>query len=429
MKTHPTKIISPTNRKRCIGVVSLLMLLCVSRSLVVAQTEPVAATSVDSVTMLRNVLEEKKNDRERMERMLASLNAVDSVYKVHYPTWVVQDADLRERIYRTFRMRYTDVPSDTTVTVVANPDADEILEISIGSVVMGRRDTHVNLSDSLHKEILAAKYPMRVINPIPVKPRAYLLFGSRPKFAAISVSAFGAGLLFSDGRGVEVKLGHEEIGYHFWSTGDFRAMAVFEQLKIGLIIPFRYGRTEVANPEPLSIRPRRLSGAKGVSGEFDYPFSSQLVGARLSVGELNSVSNPELLTNLQQFYYIHTIAQLFYSRQEMFSAGEHLFTFTGGLGYHQIALGETKQNGRITATQKVDFASPILRAEYVHQGGKMYGLGVQYYSGILHVKGWVEFVKNFIYVDVQYYSPAFRGAKPWEQTYFFMISPRIQLIY
>ena len=422
-------MVSLMNGKQSIRAFSLLLLLCVSRCIVVAQTETVASSSVDSVSILRNVLEEKRSDRERMERMLASLNAVDSVYKVHYPTWVVLDADLRERIYRTFRMRYSNVPSDTTVTIVANTDADEILEISVGPVVMGRRDTHINLSDSLHKEILAAKYPMRVINPIPVKPRANLLFGSRPKFAAVSISAFGAGLLFSDGRGVEVKLGHEEIGYHFWSTGDYRAMVVFEQLKIGIIIPFRYGRTEVANPEPLSIRPRRLSGAKGVAGEFDYPFNSQLIGTRLSVGELNSVSNPELLTSLDRFYYLHTVAQLFYSRQEMFGAGEHLFTFTGGLGYHQIALGETKQDGRITAAQKVDFANLILRAEYVHQSGKIYGLGVQYYSGILYVKGWVEFVKNFIYVDLQYYSPVFRGAKPWEQTYFFMISPRIQLIY
>jgi len=424
MRTDPKRGVSLTN-----GILPVLVLSCVFSSIMVAQTEIAAGTAVDSLSMLRNTLEEKKSERERMERMLASLNAVDSVYKVHYPTWVVLDADLKERIYRTFRMRYTDVPADTAVTIVANPEADEILEISIGPVVMGRRDAHINLSDSLHKEILTAKYPMRVINPIPVKPRAYLLFGSRPKFAAISVSAFGAGLLFSDGRGVEVKLGHEEIGYHFWSTGDYRAMAVFEQLKIGIIIPFTYGRTDVANPEPLSIRPRRLSGAKGFAGEFDHPFQSHLIGARISVGELNSVSNPEFLTNLQQFYYLHTVAQLFYSRQEMFNAGEHLFAFTGGLGYHQIALGETKQDGRITAAHKIDFASPIFRVEYVHQSGKMYGLGLQYYSGILHVKGWVEFIKNFIYVDVQYYSPVFRGTKPWEQSYFFMISPRIQLIY
>jgi hypothetical protein len=410
----------------------LFLSLLVSRSLLVAQAggDAGASTSVDSVSMLKAILEEKRNDRERMERMLASLNVVDSAYKVHYPTWVVLDADLRERIYRAFRMRYANVSPDTTVTIVANPDADEILEISVGPVVMGRRDTHINLSDSLHKEILTAKYPMRVINPIPVKSRPNLFFGSRPKFAAISVSAFGAGLLFSDGRGVDVKLGHEEIGYHFWATGDYRAMAVFEQLKLGIIIPFKYGRTDVANPEPLSIRSRRLSGAKGVTGEYDYAFNSQLIGARFSVGELNSVSNPDLLTNLQRFYYLHTVVQLFYSRQEMFGAGEHLFTLTGGVGYHQVALGETKPDSRITAVQKVDFANPILRAEYVHQGSnKMYGLGVQYYSGILYVKGWVEFVKNFIFLDLQYYSPVFRAAKPWEQTYFFMISPRIQLIY
>jgi hypothetical protein len=386
-------------------------------------------TTADSVALLKSILEEKRTDRQRMERMLGALNTVDSVYKIHYPTWIVLDDDLRERLFKAFRMRYSEVPRETPVTVIVNPDANEIVEISIGSAVMGRRDTYINLSDSLHSEILRGAYAKQVINPVPVKPRTSALFGTKPKFAAISASAFGATLLFSDGRGVEVKLGHEELGYHFWSAGDFRIMGIFDRLKLGIMIPFRYGRTGLGGNGPLIIRPRLLNGSRGISGELIEPWKNQLIGARFSVGELNEVTNLELLTDPQSYYYLHTVAQVYYSRPEELGGGEHLFTLTGGLGYHQIALGETQPGGKIIAIEKANYGGPILRVEYVHQGTNMYGMGIQYYSSILHFKGWVELIRNFIFLDVQYYSPVFRQTRPWEQSYFFMISPRIQVVY
>jgi hypothetical protein len=41
----------------------------------------------------------------------------------------------------------------------------------------------------------------------------------------------------------------------------------------------------------------------------------------------------------------------------------------------------------------------------------------------------VEIVKNFLFVDLKYYTPVGRDPHPWEQKYFFMISPRIQITY
>ena len=86
-------------------------------------------------------------------------------------------------------------------------------------------------------------------------------------------------------------------------------------------------------------------------------------------------------------------------------------------------------DGSILTTEKNDFISPIVRVEYRHNGSNMFGATVQYYSGIAYIKGWVEIIKNFLFIDMQYYSPFLRDPKPWEQSYFLMVSPRIQIIY
>jgi hypothetical protein len=56
-------------------------------------------------------------------------------------------------------------------------------------------------------------------------------------------------------------------------------------------------------------------------------------------------------------------------------------------------------------------------------------VNLQYYGMLIFAHGWLEFIKNFLYLDIKYYSPIIRNPKPWEQPYFFMVSPRIQVIY
>ncbi len=406
----------------------LLVSSFLSTSRGIAQGYMEQTSSVDSVNILQSMLEEKRNDRLRLERMLGALNSIDSLYKIHYPTWVVIDEDLRQRIFKTFGMRHSNVPQDTTVTIVANPDRSEIVEISIGSAVMGRLESHLNLSDSLHQAILGADYPLRRVDAVPAKERKSVLFGSIPKVVSVDASAFNTELLFSNGWGIEAKIGNDEIGYPFWMTGSARVHAIFNQLRIGVMAPFKFGRKQPDILGPLDIRPRRLNGSTGFSAEFDQPLGSDLVGARLAVGELNKFVSGQL-TNDSLPYYLHTVAQLFYSRHASLAGGEHLFTFTGGVGYHQIGLGQVQSDKRITAIKKLNFVSPILRAEYTRHGTRMYGVGVQYYHSIIEVNGWLEFIKNFIYLDLRYSAPIIRGPKPWEQSYFVMISPRFRLAF
>jgi len=84
---------------------------------------------------------------------------------------------------------------------------------------------------------------------------------------------------------------------------------------------------------------------------------------------------------------------------------------------------------KVNVVDKAEFTSPILRVDYARLGDRLYGGSVQYYSSILYLSGWVEVIRNFLYVDVKYYTPVFRDPEAWEQKYFFMISPRIQITY
>jgi hypothetical protein len=407
---------------------SVLVLLTAPEAHAQAMQDSVKLSAVDSVRILSGVLEKKREDRARMMRIVDALNTVDSVYKVHYPTWIVLDEDLRQRVIRLFRSRIPSFTHNTDVVVIASPDRSQIIELGVGSKAMGRQDVRFNVSDSLRADLLAADYAKRMIDPIVEPPREFAFFGYRPRYAALSLSAFGATLLFNNGGGAEAKLGYEEIGYHFWSAGTVKALALFDRLKLGVILPLTQGKGRGGGTQPLAIRPRLLTGARGIAAEYEYPFSSQLVGTRFSIGEVTDFTNRELYVNQDRIYYVHTVAQLYYSRQGSLG-GNHLFTLTGGLGYHQIATADLHSDDRYVITDRDDFVSPVLRVDYVHRGENLYGAGLQYYGSILFVNWWVELIQNFMFIDLKYYSPVFRSAKPWEQPYFFMISPRIQVEY
>jgi hypothetical protein len=396
-----------------------------------AQSPDLATDSLptDSIAVLQSLLDEHRADRDRMERIVDALNVVDSIYKLNYPTWTVLDPDLRERIYRAFRMRGLNVSRNDEVVVTANPGAKEILEIMVGDERMGRLDTPTQLSDSLFHEILTGDYLRGGANPSSQSPRNGKLYGDQPEVASASVSLFGAGFLFANMWGVEGVFGHEELGYHFWSTGSIRVMAVFDRLKLGIEFPVEYGSTASGPLEPLDIRPRRLAGGTGFSGSYHVPAGGGSFGMNLTVSDLASISNFDLLTDSSGSYFLHGIGQLFYDYPFVFADGSQILTVSAGLGYHQVAFGAVQADRSIQTTSKEDFVSPILRVEFQNRTSHMYGASLQYYSSIIHIKGWVEIVKNFVFIDLQYYTPFIRDTKPWEQSYMFMISPRIQLVY
>ncbi len=384
---------------------------------------------VDSTALLQARLVRRLQDVHRLENMLSAMNQVDSVYKVRYPTWVILDEDLKERIYHTFLMRNESVQRGSDVVVVTNPETREIVELTVGDRRMGRMETRQNLSDSLMHEILDMEYQRRILEITPVRPR-YNVLTARPRYAALTASAFGAAIILRDNLGLEVRLGQEEIGYHFWSTGDMRVRILLDQLKIGVLVPFSFGVTgdPPPGPDPLGLKRRFMAGSTGVSGELELPINDDLVGFRATVGETKFNTIGGFSENPLDSYSLHSVLQAYYSHQVQFGQDEHLLTLMGGVGYHQI-VENALRDATVQLLSKTNFVSPLFRVEYVHQGGRLYGMTVQYYSAILFASCWFELVKNFLFVDMKYYTPVGRDPKPWEQPYFFMISPRFQIVY
>jgi len=388
-----------------------------------------AGKTTDSLEVLRSTLEQRQGNQARLERIVSALNVVDSVYKSNYPSWTILDADLRERTFRSFTARGLDVSREDPVVVIADTVGSEILELSMGETRMGRMDTRIQLSDSLFQEILSGAYLRGPLEENEVVQPTGKLYGDRPEFGSVNVSLFGAGVLFHEKWGVELTMGHEEVGYHFWSTGSARFMAAFDQLKVGVVVPFKYGRTISGPLKQLDIRPRLLSGPTGFSAAYDAPLSGGTIGSRLTVADLTKVSFFDLLTDSSGSYFLHTVGQIFYGYPFVFEGGKRILALTGGLGYHQIAFGAVQPDRSVTTISKENFLGPIIRIEYQNRGSSMFGASLQLYSSILHIKGWVELIKNFMFIDLQYYTPFVRDPKPWEQSYFFMVSPRFQVIY
>jgi hypothetical protein len=410
----------------------LLFLLAVAAgSPAVAQVPARESTSgiSDTVISLRARIVEREREHEALDRMLQALNEVDSAYLAHCPCWIVRDEDLRQRVLKMFRLRQEDPGSESNVLVVSNPQESQILEARAGNAVMKRRDARMIMGDSLQHQLLFATYPRRYKEEVPSRPRNPVVFGGRPRFAALSVSAFAGALLFSDGTGVEAQLGHEEIGYHFWSTGSVQVAGMFEDFKVGVLAPLALGNSHPDLIQPLTIRPRKLTGTKGILLEYDPELFAGRLAARFSIGGMTGVTNPDLLADTGPVYTVHTIAQLTYAKRLPLSDIAGQLTLRGGLGFHQISTGEVTATGTIATTEKENFLSPIVGVEYIRHGDRQYGLAAQYYSSILFAKAWVEIVQDFIFIDVKYYTPVFRAARPWEQPYFFMVSPRIQVVY
>lgn len=393
-----------------------------------AQGSPSPQPTVeDSIAMLQNTIARRTADRDQLRRMLAALNVIDSVYKPLYPAWLVLDDDLKERINRSFRQRHPDVSRDTDVVVIASPQRAQILGLSVGSVQLGRLETPQTISDSLDKELLHGNYQRKDVD-LRVEPPRTNALNSEPHYASLEASAFGLRLMFSRGLGLDAAIGREEMGYHFWASGDFRVRAIIYGLKLGVLLPFPYGYKTLQPSDPLAIKPSLLIGSTGFSGEYEHPLGENKAGIRLSVGDLYLGTVLKKVPSGLSAYSLHSTGQIYYGHHLRW--GNDSFTLTGGIGYHQVTRNMVDSSrGRIDVTDRNEFASPLLRVDYARLGERLYGASAQYYSSVLFLSGWVEIIRNFLFVDVKYYTPIGREPQPWEQKYFFMISPRLQITY
>ena len=400
------------------------MLMLMFNAAQAQSTDGSSAVSMDQYKLLQK----KRGERASLQRILNAMNVVDSIYIVHYPTWVIRDEDIRQRTYKMFRNRLKFPSRDSDLVVVTTPERDDIVRMTMGSVSMGREEVRMYMGDNLRITILEKDYLRTELEP-EIGRRHKRVVEDQASNILFEGSLFGARLLFPSGWGAMVKIGNDDLGFPFWSSGSMEMFLTLDRLAIGATLPINSGLTGADVIGPISVQSRKLNGAPGFALQYSQPIGAGVFNIHFQSSNLNGTDSSSRFTDPSHFYYVRSMIQGYFQQRVAVVNNEHFFTVGLGMGYHQIGLGAVDSNYTLSTTDKLNYISPLLRIQYERNGSKTYGVGIQVYASNMTVNAWLEFIKDFIYADIKYSTPVIRGAKPWENPYFVMFSPRIKLAF
>jgi hypothetical protein len=259
-----------------------------------------------------------------------------------------------------------------------------------------------------------------------------LVSNPHPVTTRFDLSLFG--LLVKSGPtwGGEVRIGNDEIGFPFWSSGKMAFMAVYDNtVKFGFELPFQPGRSTSELFPPFIIRGRLLNGTRGIVGECDFG----AVGGSVSITRFTD-SDADALTDRGDFFYLTGIVNAYYSFGVALDPSNLVRVKVGG-GIHRIneaslqrtpVDGGTRYEDQIVRGPQTLFASPFVRFEYVNKEiTEHFKASLQFYDLTLLIGGTVEVLPNVLYVDAKYAWPIGPDLKKWQNPDFFIISPRIRV--
>lgn len=383
----------------------------------------------DSLRKLYVTFKKKNSVRTMLQRILSSLYTLDSTYLAQCPVWVIRDEDIKHRVYKMFRNNHLNPPRQSNVVVVTDPAKTDILLMWMGEVLLNTQQTRFTLSDTLRQAILTTPNVFKLSEGAIDRFEHTIPFDEPPKRVTLDMSLYSNTLRFANGWGAQVNVGKDEIGYPFWSTGQSDMMVIIHQLKVGVSVPFGFGLSGLDGLGPVSVRSRKLDGAPGMVSQFTYDFNGSKLEARFSIGELTKVHALGDLVDPRNVYYINSIGQLSFSQKLNVGSAKHDLTITGGLGYHKIGYASADTLGNVATYDRVTFFSPVVKTAYVFNGIETFGVTIQYYHNIIMTDVWLELLKNFLYIEGKYAVPIIRAPQPWEQSYVFIISPRVRFAF
>ena len=243
-------------------------------------------------------------------------------------------------------------------------------------------------------------------NPVPVVGRADL---------SLYDVSFRIGPIW----GGEVRLGNDELGYPFWSSGKLAFLGMFKQVKAGFELPASFGSGNDIN-FVLPLRSRLLNGTRGFVGEFDFgSVGGYLSLTRLTQNDINDLTDPN------RFYFI---------TQEALGYTSFGFTITRtswarlkvGVGHHQVREGAVLLGDQIQEGEHFDFNSPYFKLEYLHRDvDEGFGGSFQYYNSTLLTTAWLQIIPGILQIELKYSKPVLRPIAEWENPDFIIVSPKV----
>jgi hypothetical protein len=436
-------------------------------------------------------------ERELREN-IRDLTTLDPEIERYLPRWKILESDLKIKLAQYFS--YTGVPvreSDSMIVTASFPDpetnAQDLLSLRVGesqaAVISGTDKLRNELGNRIYEEILRRDYQHVVIEPaVPVteSPRDRMPNVFYPATARqfVAISAFRQSVqLGRSGARLEHMLGNDEIGYHFWTSGQGRAWAHYPiipltdpalrargvpdilTIDLGIAYRMKFGSAEDNFLGEL-ISPRKLNGSIGPKAytriEYRLPQINDLGFAINAEVPFNKMISPQevradnsvvrafeatgRLDPLPTAYFLRTVAQgnLFW---ENWLGGddsyEHFFRVSLGVSYQEFArttVGNVVEgefiplediNALGDAVVYRDLIHPTefedwlyAKVDYLNQSGFPFGISGQLANRNLMLSGFIPVIKNWLFLEAKYSTPLLRDEPaPWEYKSFFMISP------
>lgn len=237
-----------------------------------------------------------------------------------------------------------------------------------------------------------------------------------------------ANIIFGNRWGAEVRIGDDDFGYPFWSSGNLAFLIIYKQVKVGAHVPFAGGRTPGKILETFWT-PRRIDGTYGLTGDFDFVNvgGSFIYGPRRSDID-GSYVNPDTIVS------IRNMVQVWYSNIISDKSEGNLLRYKVGLGFQQLGHDMVyKGTGTIplsieTSEPPTTSVSPYIKLEYINkQSQERFGASVQYYNDWILGSAWLEIIPNRMRLEVKGGAPIFRTDQYWKSSRFVTLTIPIAL--
>ncbi len=395
--------------------------------------------------------------RERMEQIYALLDGIDR-YSYNFSglrSWRINDFEfqdvLRDAVFRVTRDSNMILEKSDIQVIATPPPHSDLVAVYFGeNELQGKRLREVltneeNIPLRLKQRLIASGQfgqdrelvdrGFKIDNLLPPMlvtesdsiignfSRYNLSLDQRTEPTVLNVRLFdNASIRFGNDWGAEVKLGNDELGYPMWTSGNLAVMALYKRIKLGVQIPFA-GGTGGTTFLGARVRPRRLDGTYGVTGEFDFAF----VGGAFSFSNRRSDTDGTF-ADPDNIYSIRTFAQLWYSYTLSINNKANLMRVKFGAGMHSVAHDALVENGtekpaEITPIDQTRFFwSPYLKVEFMNQQfSNRFGASLQYYKEWGLATLWLEIINNTLRVELKGALPLLRSRSAWEPSHFVAI--------
>lgn len=426
--------------------------------------------------------------RNDLLQNIRDVETLDPSVEQLLPRWKILEADLKIKLAQIFQLDGKSVSASDTFVVTAtfpkNGSQDLLVvrvndQLLINPSISGTSTIREYLGANLYQEILARNYAYQAIPPAtPITEsgpeRTYSVLYPTNSRQFIAISAFRQAVqIGTTGARIEHWIGTDEIGYHFWSSGqgkvflnypiirlndpDLRAKGVPDILTLNVGAAYRLKFGEVGN-DGLSglVAPRNLNGSLGgkILGHIDYrlpeannfgfffhaevPFSRRDTAtvSRTGVTILKELkARPSILDSFNyNGYFLRNVVQGAVFYEDWLNAYEHFFRISLGISYQDVLRMTNKTKDETSLDLSLEpsqlyHPSEVqdwlyAKVEYLNQAGSPFGASAQLSNQNLLIQGFFPVIANWLFIELKYSTPLLRNnAEPWERSSFFMASP------